>query len=176
MDLLQRFASGEVDAFEELFRTHQRDVYNWIVCLTRDPGVAEDLLLETFWRIYRAHARFDSRRSFGAWARRIATNLSMEHFRTAGREVNVSEAVLDAQPGPLNADAAERREARQAIRRAFAELPSKLKAVALLALIEEKSYGDISSALGISLSAVKSREFRAVQRLRSKLKKVGIEP
>ena len=100
----------------------------------------------------------------------------MAHFRTAGREVNVSEAVLDAQPGHLNADSAERQEARQAIRRAFAELPSKLKAVALLALIEEKSYGDIASALGISLSAVKSREFRAVQLIRSKLKKAGIEP
>ncbi len=84
--------------------------------------------------------------------------------------------MLDAQPGASNADSAEQREARQAIRRAFAELPAKLKAVALLALIEEKSYGDIASALGISLSTVKSREFRAVQLLRSKLKKVGIEP
>jgi RNA polymerase sigma-70 factor, ECF subfamily len=176
MDLLQRFASGDVNAFEELFRTHQRDVYKWIVCLTRDPAVAEELLLETFWRIYRAHARFDPRRSFGAWARRIATNLSMEHFRTAGREVNVSEAVLEAQPSPSNSDSAEQGEARQAIRRVFAELPPKLKAVALLALIEEKSYGDIASALRISLSAVKSREFRAVRLLRSKLKKVGIEP
>jgi RNA polymerase sigma factor (sigma-70 family) len=176
MDLLQRFASGEVDAFEELFRTHQRDVYHWIVCLTRDPGVAEDLLVETFWHISRAHARFDSRRGFGAWARRIATNLSMDHLRTAGREVNVSETVLDAQPGPLNADSAERRESRQAIRRAFTRLPSKLKAVALLALIEEKSHGEIASALGISLSAVKSREFRAVRLLRRQLKKVGIEP
>ena len=176
MDLLQRFASGDVNAFEELFRTHQRDVYNWIVCLTRDPGVAEDLVLETFWRIYRAHARFDPSRSFCAWARRIATNLAMGHFRTAGREVTVPEAVLDARLGPSNTDSAERREAHQAIRRAFAELPAKLKAVALLALIEEKGYGDIASALGISLSTVKSREFRAVRLLRSKLKKVGIEP
>ena len=176
MDLLQRFAAGDVNAFEELFRTHQRDVYNWIVCLTRDPGVAEDLVLETFWRMYRAHARFDPRRSFGAWARRIATNLAMGHFRTAGREVNVPEAVLEAQPGPSNDDSAERREVQQAIRRAFAELPAKIRAVALLALIEEKPYGDIASALGISLGAVKSREFRAVRLLRRKLTKVGIEP
>jgi RNA polymerase sigma factor (sigma-70 family) len=90
--------------------------------------------------------------------------------------VSVSQAVLDAQPGPSNADSAERREARQAIRRAFAELPARLRAVALLALIEEQAYGNIASALGISLNTVKSREFRAVRLLRSKLKKAGIEP
>ncbi len=176
MDLLERFASGEVSAFEDLFRTHQRDVYNWILCLTRDPGAAEDLALETFWRLYRAHARFDPRRSFGAWARRIATNLAMAHLRTAGREVNVPDVLLDAQPDCPNADSAEQREAHQAIRRAIGELPSKLKAVALLALIEGKPYAEIASALGVSLAAVKSREFRAVRLLRGKLKKVGIEP
>lgn len=176
MDLLQRFGSGEVDAFEELFRTHQRDIYNWIVCLTRDRSIAEDLLLETFWRIFRAHAQFDSRGSFGAWARRIATNLAMDYFRTAGREVSVPADVLDARPGPRDADPAERREARQAIRRAFSELSPKLKAVALLALVEEKNYADIASALGISVNTAKSREFRAVRLLRNKLKKVGIEP
>lgn len=44
MDLLQRFAAGELDAFEELFLSHQRDVYNWIVRLTRDPAAALERL------------------------------------------------------------------------------------------------------------------------------------
>jgi RNA polymerase sigma-70 factor (ECF subfamily) len=176
MDLLQRFASGDVNAFEDLFRAHHRDVYNWIVCLTRDPGAAEDLMLETFWRIYRAHARFDPRRSFRAWARRIAINLTLEHLRTAGREVCVPDALLEAQPDHCRTDSAERRDVRHAIRHAFAGLPSRLKAVALLALIEEKPYGEIASALGVSLGTVKSREFRAIRLLRKELKKAGIEP
>ncbi len=174
MDLLQRFAAGEIGAFEELFRAHQRDVYNWIVCLTRDPGSAEDLVLETFWRIYRARARFDPQRSFGAWARRIATNLAIEKHRTAGREVCVPDSLLDRQAGRAGSDCVEQSESRTAIQRAFAELPDKLRAVALLALVEEKPYHEIASALDISPAAVKSREFRAVRLLRSKLKKVGI--
>ncbi len=176
MDLLQRFAAGDVNAFEDLFRSYHRDVYQWVVCLTRDPGVAEDLVLDTFWRIYRAHARFDPRRSFGAWARRIATNLSIEHLGKAGREVNVADTLLEAQPDGSPADSAERRETRQAIRNAFSELPAKLKAVALLALVEEKPYGEIAGALGVSIGAVKSREFRAVRLLRRTLKEVGLEP
>ncbi|MBS1859087.1 MAG: sigma-70 family RNA polymerase sigma factor, partial [Acidobacteria bacterium] len=83
MELARRFTLGEMDAFEELFRTHQRDVYRWILRLVRDPPVAEDLTIETFWRIYRARRRFDPDRSFGAWARRIAVNLAMGHLRHA---------------------------------------------------------------------------------------------
>src|ERR1035437_2520655 len=71
MELLERFTRGEIEAFETLFQRHQADVYRWVVCLIRDPAAAEDVTLETFWRIYRAHARFDPARIFGAWARRI---------------------------------------------------------------------------------------------------------
>ena len=65
MELLERFAQGDIDAFEALFRDFQRNVYAWIVRIVRDPAVAEDLTAEAFWRMYRAHARFDPRGNFG---------------------------------------------------------------------------------------------------------------
>ncbi|HEY2546624.1 MAG TPA: hypothetical protein VGI46_11205 [Candidatus Acidoferrum sp.] len=46
MELLQRFAAGDLDAFEALFRLHQREVYAWIVRIVRDTGIAEDLTVE----------------------------------------------------------------------------------------------------------------------------------
>ena len=94
--LLERFTRGEIEAFEILFQRHQAEVYRWVVCLVRDPAAAEDLTLETFWRIYRAHARFDPERCFGAWARRIATNLALDHLAKAGREVIVEKDLLGA--------------------------------------------------------------------------------
>jgi len=176
MDLLQRFSQGDMDAFEALFQLHQREVYQWTICMVRDPAAAEDLTLETFWRIYRAHARFDPNRSFPAWARRIATNLALDYLRRSPREVGTAPAELDGRPHPVEADQVERREARGAIRRAFASLPAKLRAVAALALIEEEPYSEIAAALGVSLQAVKSREFRAVRLLRKKLLEMGIKP
>src|SRR6266851_9285919 len=65
-DVLRQFSHGDLDAFEALFRRHQSEVYGWIVRIVRDPAAAEDLTVETFWRIYRARARFDPTRSFGA--------------------------------------------------------------------------------------------------------------
>ncbi len=101
MELLERFAQGELDAFETLFRQFQGVVYGWIVRIVRDSGVAEDLTVETFWRIYRARARFDPAGNFGAWSRRIATNIALDYLKTARREVELPEDVAqEAQPDP----------------------------------------------------------------------------
>src|SRR5260370_34531436 len=86
MSLLERFANGDMDAFENLFRLHQARVYAWIVRIVRDRGIAEDLTVETFWRIYKARARFDPESEFGAWAYRIATNLALTHVQRMPRE------------------------------------------------------------------------------------------
>src|SRR5579864_3807769 len=82
METLERFAAGEVDAFETVFRQYQSEVYKWIVRLVRNPGVAEELTVETFWRIYRNRKRFDARRPFGPWARRIATRVAIDYLRS----------------------------------------------------------------------------------------------
>ena len=75
MDLLRRFTLGEIDAFETLVREFQGDIYAWTVRIVRDPGTAEDLTVETLWRIYRARHQFRPDGNFGAWPRRIATKL-----------------------------------------------------------------------------------------------------
>jgi RNA polymerase sigma-70 factor (ECF subfamily) len=170
--LLERFAAGDVDAFEELFREFQGQVYGWILLIVRNQAAAEDLTVEAFWRIHRARARFDATRSFGAWARRIATNVALDHLRSAPPEVPLEENLADR----ATQAAAEREDLAQALRRAFSQLPPKLRAVASLVLVEQESYADAAEALGISIGALKSREFRAVRLLRKKLKRMGFEP
>ena len=172
MDLLERFAQGELEAFETLFRQFQGEVFGWIVRIVRDPGIAEDLTVETFWRIYRARSRFDPARSFGAWARRIATNAALDYLRNVRPEVLLTEDHAPVMP----VDGAIQRDIRERVEQAFLHLPAKLQIVARLALIEQQSYEEIAQALGISVGAVKSRVFRAVRLMRTRLKQMGIEP
>jgi len=172
MELLEQFRRGGLEAFETLFRQHQGEVYGWIVRMVRNPALAEDLTIETFWRIYRAHARFDPERSFGAWARRIATNVAIDHLKSARHEVELPANVR----APAQADPGVHAETQAAIALAFRSLPAKLQAAATLALVEERPQEEIGEALGISASAVKSRIFRATRLLRKKLKRMGFEP
>ena len=85
-DLHARFVQGDMAAFEALFKTHQREVYGWIVRLVHDRASAEDLTIETFWRVYRSRARFDPARPFVAWLRRIAVNVGIDHLKRTARD------------------------------------------------------------------------------------------
>ncbi len=171
-DMLRQFCHGDLNAFEAVFRRHQSEVYGWIVRIVRDPAAAEDLTVETFWRIYRAHARFDPERSFRPWARRIATNAAIDYLKTARPETELP----DDLPSPPPSDPVISEELRRKTARAFCRLPPKLQVVATLALIEEQPYKEIAEALGISASAVKLRVFRALRILRKELKQQGVEP
>ena len=171
-ELLRQFAHGDLEAFERLFRQFQGEVYRWIVRIVRDPSIAEDLTIETFWRIHRAHARFDPARSFGAWARRIATNVALDYLKKSRPEIALPED-LSAASLP---DPGVQKDVRERVAAAFGQLPAKLRVAATLALIEEEPYQDIADALGISVGAVKLRVFRAVRFLRKRLKELGVEP
>ena len=171
MELLERFAAGDLEAFEALFRQHQKEVYAWVARIVRDHGIAEDLTVETFWRIYRSRSRFRPAGNFRAWARRIATNAAFDHLRTARRETELPEDLASA----TIADPAIRRETRDRIKQAFFQLPAKYRLVATLALIEEEPYNSIAEAVGISAALVRVRVFRAVRMLRKKLNSLGVE-
>ncbi len=172
MELLERFARGDPEAFESLFRQFQVEVYTWVVRIVRDRWVAEDLTVETFWRIHKAHARFDSTRSFAPWARRIATNAALDYLKRTRPEVELPEDLSSGEPS----DPALARETREQIARAFSQLPAKLRVTVTLALIEERPYPEIAEAQGITVGAVKSRVFRAVRQLRQELKNLGVQP
>jgi len=173
MELLERFAAGDVDAFESLFRQYQGEVYRWIMRIVRNTALAEDLTVETFWRMHRAHAHFDpAKGNCGAWLRRIATNAAIDHLRHARCEVPLPEDL----PATAQQPPGEQMEQRRAIVQALDKLSPRLRAVIVLALVEEEPYERIAQALGISESAVKVRVFRGVRILRKTLTKAGIHP
>lgn len=138
----------------------------------RDPAAAEDLAVETFWRVHRAHTRFRADGHFGAWLRRIATNVALDHLRKARPTL---ELIADV-PAEEKPDALVQQEVRKRILRAFAELPARLRIVVQLALIEDEPHQEIAEALGISVAAVKLRMYRGTPLLRKKLERQGVRP
>jgi RNA polymerase sigma-70 factor, ECF subfamily len=171
MELLKRFKAGDVEAFETLFRQFQADVYSWIVLIVRDRGFAEDLTIETFWRIHKARRQFDIEKSFGAWARRIATNLAIDHVRTRRETQELSEQILSVEAP----DSAVRRETHERLEHAFRQLSPKLQVAATLVLVDERPYEEIAELLGTSVGVIRTRVFRAVRQLRKQLERTGVK-
>jgi len=174
--VLSRFRHGDVDAFETLFRTHQRSVQGWVLRIVRDLSAAEDVTIEAFWRMHQAHARFEPERGFEPWARRIATHAAIDWLRRKRPESDLPPEQWDTVPAPDSGDPAISSELRAITVQAFARLPAKLRVAAILAVVEEQPHKEIADALGISVGAVKLRVFRALRLLRRDLSQKGITP
>jgi RNA polymerase sigma-70 factor (ECF subfamily) len=173
--VLERFRQGDPQAFEALFHLHQRAVYAWTLRLVRNPATAEELTVESFFRIHRAHARFDPAQGFEGWARRIATRAALDWLRAHRPEDEPAPYGLEA-PAPPIADPAITAEIRARTAEAFLRLPPKLRIAATLAVVEELPHKEVAAALGITVAAAKVRVFRALRRLRKDLEKRGITP
>ena len=165
--LLARARQGDLSAFEEVVRRHQRRVYGVALRIVRAHDVADDVAQEAFVRAWRSLDRFDLARPFGPWVCRIAANLAVNHVRSPrAREQGLPEGHAEtpsADPGPLGAVLDE--EAKRVLDEAVARLTPEQRAVFVLRAVEEMSYEEIAGALGISPGTVMSRLFRARERL-----------
>ena len=179
-DPLLRFRHGDPQAreaaFEALFRLHQRTVRGWILRIVRDPAAADELTVETFWRIYRARESFEPARGFEPWARRIATRAALDWLRARKHEYAVASEFFADLPAPALTDPAISAEIRRKTALAFGRLRPALRVAAALAIIEERPHKEVAEALGISVIAVKLRVFRALRLLRKDLQLQGITP
>ncbi len=173
---LSEFRLGNPDAFEALFRLHRRAVYGWILRIVRNPAAAEDVTIETFWRIYQARARFEPTRDFEPWARRIATHAALDWLRAQKPEAELTAECLEIQSSAPTADPGVTAEIRLKTAQAFSRLPPRLSIAAILVLVEELPHKQVAHALGISAPAVKLRVFRALRLLRKDLQRQGITP
>jgi RNA polymerase sigma-70 factor (ECF subfamily) len=171
---LDEFRLGSLDAFEALFHAHQAAVYRWILRMVRDVGAAEELTVESFWRIYQAHARFNPERGFEPWARRIATRAALDWMRRQRPSKESSSDAIEMLPAAVVADPAVTAEIRAKTLVALSRLPAKLRIAAMLVVVEELPQKEAAEALGISVAAVKVRVFRALRLLRKDLERQGI--
>jgi len=174
-DLLEQFRLGDADAFETLFRAHQRSVHGWVLRIVRDAAAAEDITAEVFWRIHKARARFEAGRGFEPWARRIATHAALDWLRARRPESELTADVMAGQAA-TGADPAVTAELRVKTAQAFGRLPAGLRVAALLSVVEEQPHKEVADALGISVMAVKLRVFRALRLLRKDLERQGMKP
>ncbi len=173
-----RYGSAECfeAAFESLFHQHQRAVYGWILRITRNPAAAEELTVESFWRIHQARARFRPEQGFEGWARRIATRAALDWLRARKKENELPLESCAETAAPSAGDPAISAEIRSKTALAFGRLPPKLRMAATLAVVEERPQKEVAEALGISVTAVKVRVFRALRLLRKDLESQGIRP
>jgi RNA polymerase sigma-70 factor, ECF subfamily len=179
-DLLVRFCRGETEAFGELVRRYERELYGYLRRYLGDATMAEDVFQNTFLQVYVKSGQYEAGRPVRPWLYTIATNQAIDALRRNGRHQLLSldqqreelaegelsslvETLEGAGPGPL--DAAQAQERRQKIRASVERLPEFLRQVLLLAYYQGLKYREIADILGIPVGTVKSRLHAALVKL-----------
>ena len=140
--------------------------------MLRDSDEAEDVVQETFVRLYRARPRYEEQQRFESWLFQILGNCcrtaNTAHRRESSRRVSDVSAVENVASNEDPSRAAERHWS-TTVREALAELPEHNREVFLLHYVEDFSYEEIERMTGVRQSALKMRVKRASDALRSRL-------
>jgi RNA polymerase sigma-70 factor, ECF subfamily len=171
--LIARILGGEKELFHKLIRPYERMVYLTVFSILKNEADAEDGAQEAVISAYRHLTSFRGDARFSTWLTRIAINEGRKRLRKSksAAEDSIEEEVEghegDYTPAPLTdwreipLEALERKELREALRGAVAELPDIYRQVFTLRDLEELNVEETAQALGITANVVKVRLHRA---------------
>jgi len=179
--LIARILAGEKELFHELIRPYERMVYLTLFSILKNEMDAEDGAQEAIISSYRHLASFRGDAKFSTWLTSIAINEGRKRLRKAkGAAEDSIDAETEAHegdytPAPLTdwreipLEALERKELRETLRVAVAELPDIYRQVFVLRDMEELNIEETAQALGINTGVVKVRLHRARIMLQKRL-------
>lgn len=159
---LRRFAEGDPDAVRELYDRYAKAVFTVTYSALRDRSLAEEAVQATFLQAWRASGRFDPGRDPGPWLYAIARRAAVDVYRRERR--HQSREPFDTDIAALPETFEQTWEAWQ-IRLAIEEMPEEQRQVIKTRYFLGLTQEETASQLGLALGTVKSRSYRAHQRL-----------
>jgi RNA polymerase sigma-70 factor (ECF subfamily) len=170
--LLGRIARGDLVALEQLFARYQRQIFQLALGVTRDIETAEEVLQDTFYRLYTHAAKLDGSLPLLPWLYRVAANLSYNQARRRSRLSESLHALAERLFDPVRRSPehiAEHRELQSIIRATLDELTPNHRAVLVLHYLHDYSITEIASILDCPEGTVKSRLHHARKLLKERL-------
>jgi len=157
--LVRAAQRGDLQAFADLVRRHQRPAFRLALHMTGSREDAEDVSQEAFFRAWRTLGRFRGDSSFSTWMHRIVTNLCLNLIAARPAHHGLPDTASDLRDDPPTT--IERRERMRALEAGVRALPPDARAALVLRELQGLSYDEVAEVLGVSLAAVKGRIHRA---------------
>jgi len=182
--VVRQVLRGKQEAFSVLVERYQKPIFSFIYRFYGNYELAQELTQETFLRCYQFLKSYDPERKFSTWLYTVAKNLCIDELKKqrSAHEVPM-EDVLSAVDAKDAEGAVEHNQQVECIRReedfklleALQELPAATRTVLLLHYFQGLSYQEIGETLGLPVSTVKIRIFRAKKILLEKWHELSSE-
>ena len=164
--LIEAFQEGDEFAFVSLYNRYKDAVYGFCLKMVAEDALAQDVMQETFLRVYENRGRLTKAGAFKSWMFTIARNQCLNQLRSAKRTValDLSPELPAPEPGrPLAR--LERSDRVALVNHCLAQLKPSYREVIVLREYQNLSYKEIAAVTRSTLSAVKSRLFKARRKL-----------
>ncbi len=176
-ELIRKFQEGDLYAYDLIVRRYKDQLLNFAYRFLGNLEESEDVVQETFLRLYRNRHAYKQIAKFSTWIYTIAGNLAKTELRKRKRRklVSISDMGFEEKEFEIEDEGANTERLTDSVLKekiiqdAIEKLPFRFKQVIILRDIQELSYEDISSILRIPLGTVKSRVNRARLKLQSLL-------
>ncbi|MFH0838198.1 MAG: sigma-70 family RNA polymerase sigma factor [Patescibacteria group bacterium] len=166
VDLAQ---NGDTEAFGKIYDALVKPVYRYIYYRV-DKHIAEDLTEETFLKAWQNLSKYKTgKHPFSSWIFRIAHNLVCDHYRRNEMSSEIDENLADTKPDASPSYQLDLKLNEVKLRKAINKLPANYQQVILLKYINEEDNTVIANVIGKSEGAVRTLQFRALEKLRSLL-------
>jgi RNA polymerase sigma-70 factor (ECF subfamily) len=170
--LVERCLSGDLEAFETLYRAHAGRLYSLACRMLGNQADAEDLLQEIFLAAHRKLGSFRGDAALGTWLYRLATNLCLDHLWSRAAKTGQLTGTLDDEPGLADTGSsrlAHDTVAKMDLERALEQLPDGCRTAFVLHDVEGLEHREVADMLGIAEGTSKSQVHKARLRLRALL-------
>ncbi|MCH8556227.1 MAG: sigma-70 family RNA polymerase sigma factor [Balneolia bacterium] len=179
--LMRQFQAGNEGAFTMLVQRYQQRLYHYLIRYTRNHEDTEDIIQETFMRVYNSRNAYEEVARFSTWLYTIAGNLMRTQFKKRQRmqTSSISASAQDDDPGTYSLEIPDTHLTPEEhvnssltmsmIRKALNELPEEYSELLNLREYKDLSYEEISEAVNLPMGTVKSRINRGRNRLQSML-------
>ncbi len=178
--LVKRAKRGDREAFVELIEIYKDKIFQLAFRMVGNRHEAEDIAQETFLRVYANLQSYDESYKFSTWIYRIATNLCIDRGRKKKPDFSLDEETegtegLDWYSRlPAKDKTPEEKlmtqEVQETVQEALSKLAPKYRAVMVLRYIEDLTLQEISDALQLPITTIKTRIHRGREALRAKLR------
>jgi len=176
--LIRQVQTGDSNAFDRLYKTHQPRIYNTVLSRAH-PNDVDDLVQITFMRAFESIQDFRGTAAFATWLTRIALNVCNTQWRTRSRQQS-RHTSLDTtdQPLDIHTDTPEtqlqRAEYRTLVMQNIQKLPEKHRKAVWLHYVMDRSYEEITHTLCVPVGTVKTWLNRGRRELRDSLQRQGV--
>ena len=173
--LIGAIAAGDRRAVQALYARHNVRIYRFVLRLTNDSSLAEDIVSEVFIDVWRGAQAFKAKSQVSTWMLAIARHKALSALRRRSDEQLDEDAAAIADPADDAETTVDQQDRSAVVRHCLSQLSTLHREVLDLVYYHEKSVDEVAEIVGAPVNTVKTRMFYARKRMQTMLEAAGLD-